>query len=156
MTVLSRKIASIPVRSASATWLRIVDLVAPTNAEARTELLAVTGVAASLVAREAMTTSPVIVAGKGPQLRLYCVHGEEAVEGTHVNEAALPASPAESEGWTVSLPCPKGDLSWVQESLKPISERITARDEEDRFLPDLEEEASEGSASINTESFLRP
>jgi len=156
MTVLSRKIASLPVRSASETWHRIVNLIAPTSIEAQTELLAATGVAASLVAREAMTASPIIAAGKGPQLRLYCIHGEEAVEATRVNEAALPSSPVESEGWTVSLPCPADDLSWVQAALKRISVCITARDEKEHYLAESEEPEGKEDASINKESFLRP
>jgi len=156
MTVLSRKIASIPARSASETWLLIVDLIAPANDEGRKELLAATGVAASLIAREAMRASPAIVSGEGPQLRLYCVHGEEAVEGTHVNEALLPASPIESENWAVSLPCPPDDLAWIQASLKRVSNRITARDEGERFLTDTDETTAENAAFIDPESFLRP
>jgi hypothetical protein len=156
MTVLSRKIASIPVRSASQTWLRIVDLVAPAEGDARVELLAAAGVAASLVAREAMAASPIVVAGEGPRLRLYCVHGEAAIEGTNVNEAALPESPIGAGSWTVSLPCPEEDLSWIQASLKRISNRITARDQEDRFSADPDERAAESKAYIDPESFLRP
>jgi hypothetical protein len=157
MTVVARKVASIPVRLASATWERIVDLIAPTNRASRTELLSVIGVASSLITREAMRESPIIVAGEGPRLRFYCVYGEDAVEGEKVSEAALPASPAESDTWTVSLPCPADDLSWVQSSLKEHSSRITARDQEETSLPEQDAGASADAtvATINVESFLR-
>ena len=156
MTVLARRVASIPVRSASATWELIVDLIAPTNGEARTELLAATGIAASLVAREAMVPSPVVVTGDGPRVRIYCVHGEKAVEGTGVKEAALPTSPVGSGSWAVSLPCPADDLPWVQKALGQVSARITARDMEESFSVAGEEEESTAQADIDLESFLRP
>lgn len=156
MTVVARRVASIPVRLASDTWLRLVDLVAPTNTAARGELLRVTGIACSLITREAMKDSPIVVAGDGPRARLYCVYGEEAIEGAKVNEAALPGSPAESSTWTVSLPCPAQDLSWVEASLKQLSSRITARDMSEMLLAEPDSEASAAEASINFESFLRP
>src|SRR5688572_30314849 len=103
MTVLARKVNSVPTRLASETWTRIVDLVAPTNASARTELLAVIGVASSLITRESFKDSPFIVWGDGPRIRVYCIYGEEAIEGAGANEAALPDSPAESGTWFASL-----------------------------------------------------
>lgn len=156
MTTAARKITSIPVRFATDTWQHILDLVAPTNEAARTELAGVTGLAASLITREAMRASPIIVAGDGPQLRIYCVYGEEAVAGDQANEAALPASPAEKGAWTMSLPCPTDDLNWVRASLKKRSTRITARDVAETALPEPEEETRASNATINVESFLRP
>jgi hypothetical protein len=155
MTILSRRMAAIPARLASDTWLRIVDLVAPTNTAARTELLRVTGIASSLITREAMKDSPIVVAGDGPRLRLYCVYGEDAIEGVKVNEASLPNSPAESSAWTVSLPCPGDDLAWVQTSLKQLSARVTARDAAETPMPEPDDETTGANATINAESFLR-
>jgi hypothetical protein len=156
MTLVARRLASIPVRLASDTWLRVVDLVAPTNVAAQDELLRVTGIASSLITREAMKQSPIVVAGEGPRVRLYCVYGAEAIEGVGVNEAALSSSPAESEAWSMSLPCPPDDLSWVQVSLKRHSSRITARDMAETSPSEPEEETPASAASINLESFLRP
>ncbi len=154
MTVLARRVASIPVRSASATWEFIVELIAPTNVEVRAELVAATGIAASLIAREAMVLSPVVVTGDGPRLRIYCIHGEKAVEGTQVSEATLPSSPIGTGSWAVSLPCPADDLSWVQKSLAQISAHITARDLEESFSAVTDEQGATGEAAIDLESFL--
>jgi hypothetical protein len=155
MTVLARKVNSVPARLASDTWARIVDLVAPTNAAARAELLRVTGVAASLITRESLKDSPFVLWGDGPRVRVYCIYGEDAIEGTNANEAALPDSPAESQTWAASLPCPADDLSWVQAQLAQLSSRITARDATET-IEDSSSEAAASSPTINTEAFLRP
>lgn len=156
MTVIARRIASIPVRLASETWETIVDLLAPSEASVRQELLGVTGVAASLITKETIKDSPVIVAGSGPRLRFYCVYGEKAIEGTGVSEASLPSSPTDPDTWILSLPCPADDLKWVQASLEKVSSRISARDMSEQSLPEPEEEAPEARATINRETFLRP
>jgi hypothetical protein len=96
-----------------------------------------------------------VVAGAGPRARLYCVYGEEAIEGVGVSESALPGSPAESSTWSMSLPCPVEDLSWVRASLERLSSRITARDMAETSLPEPDDEMAE-KATINVESFLRP
>jgi hypothetical protein len=156
MTVVARRLASIPACLASETWLRIIDLVAPTNILAQEELRRVIGVASSLITRETMKKSPIVITGNGPQIRLYCVYGEEAITGEGINEAALPRSPAESESWAMSLPCPADDLSWVNASLKQHSSRITARDLGSTSPPEAEEKTASSEASINLESFFRP
>ncbi len=158
MTVLARKVNSVPTRLASETWTRIVDLVAPTNVSARTELLAVTGTAASVITRESLRDSPFVVWGDGPRIRVYCVYGEPAIEGTSANEAALPDSPAESGTWWASLPCPAEDLAWVQGQLARHSSRITARDaaETESGSTDSASEAASSAARINREAFFRP
>jgi hypothetical protein len=103
-----------------------------------------------------MKDSPVVFAGEGPQLRFYCLYGEDAIEGAKVNEQALPGSPLGSSAWTVSLPCPAEDLSWVQESLAQLSSRVTARDAAQTSLTEAGGETTLASATINLESFLRP
>lgn len=157
MTVHGRRVASIPVRSATASWDFIIDLVAPTNQEARDELRAASGVAASLITREAMKEAPIVVLGSGPRLRIYCIYGQDAIENTHVHEASLPASPAETDDWLVSLPCPEEDLLWVTAALEDCSPRIVARDSR-KPLPEDEEDndSSDVGSSIDQESFLRP
>lgn len=160
MTVLARKVAATPVRLATDAWQRIVDLLAPTNTAARTELMSIVGVASSLITEESMKGSPIIVTGDGPRVRLYCLYGDDAIEGSKTNEATIPGSPAESgDGWKMSLPCPSDDLEWVRASLKKRSTRVTARDmSETRLQEEADENAatSASAATINMESFLRP
>jgi len=156
MTAIARKVASVPVRLASDTWYRIIDLVAPTNGSSRAELLRITGVAASLITRESLKDSPFVVMGAGPRVRVYCIYGQHAIEGTNVNEAALPESPSESDTWKGSLPCPADDLAWVQAHLAQLSSRITARDAADAAATESSEQGAASSATIDLESFLRP
>jgi len=125
-TTVARTMSSIPARTASETWRAIVNLIAPSDEQARTELLGVEGIACSLITDKAMT-APIIVTGKGPRVRIYCQYDEDAISGDDANESALATKPTEEE-WAVSMPCEEADLSWVQEALKKKSSRITARD----------------------------
>jgi hypothetical protein len=157
MTVIARKVTAIPARSASDSWQRIIDLVAPTNAAARAELVSVAGIASSLITEEAMKSSPIIMTGDGPRLRIYCLYGDEAIEGAKTNESSIADSPAENgDGWKMSLPCPSDDLEWVHASLKKRSTRISARDLTETTLADEATEEASTAATINMESFLRP
>lgn len=153
MSTVARKVAATPVRLATATWQRIVDLLAASNAAARAELVSVAGIASSLITEEAMRTSPIIASGSGPQVRVYCVYGEDAIERTSVNESAINGSPIRDR-----LPCPADDLEWVCASLKKRSSRITARDMAETRVPDEDDEAtgSASGATIDMESFLKP
>src|SRR5258706_14935541 len=89
MTVVARTFRSIPKRPALDTWAAIVDLLAPKpDSDSRRELESVAGIASSLVAREAMT-SPIVVYGCGPRVRIYCVYNEDAITGDAANEKRL-------------------------------------------------------------------
>jgi hypothetical protein len=126
-TVASRTFASTPKRDAAETWAAIVDLLTQgRNGAARNELLAVLGVAASLIADQAPKDAPIVVTCDGPRTRIYCFYDDDAIEGSDANEDALGFDPLEGD-WRVSLPCPTDDLSWVQRALKKHSTRITAR-----------------------------
>ncbi len=89
MSVIARRFASIPERTAIETWKAISALLAsdPKSAAAR-ELASVAGIACSLITREAMT-SPLVAYGAGPRVRVYCLYNENAVEGDDANESGL-------------------------------------------------------------------
>jgi hypothetical protein len=125
VTRVRRTFVATPARSASATWNAIVDVVTPEGVPARNEMLAVAGVAASLIAAEVWGKSAAVVSGVGPQLRIYCLYGEDAIVGDDANEDDLPWSPTEGD-WSMELPCPPEDLEWVQSALAELSDRITA------------------------------
>ncbi len=155
MTVIARRIIAEPVRLASETWKTIVDLLAPeADNKARDELLAVIGVASSLIAAEAMKNVPIVAHGSGPRVRIYCLYGEDAIIGEAANESKLAASPVSGD-WAMSLPCPEEDLKWVQTALKTQSVRITARDMSAVGDDDKSNNAGEKSARINGEAFFR-
>jgi hypothetical protein len=126
-TVVRRTFTSTPGRDAAATWTEIVNLLASgKNAGARNELMAVSGVAASVIADHAPKNDAIVVTCDGPRTRIYCIYDDDAIEGSDANEDALGFDPLSGD-WRVSLPCLPDDLTWVQGALKKHSERITAR-----------------------------
>jgi hypothetical protein len=127
-TVASRTFKSTPERDAARTWAAIVDLLTQgRSGDARTELLAVAGIAASVIADQAPKDTAITVTCDGPRTRIYCLYEDDAVEGSDANEEALGFDPLKGD-WRVSLPCLTDDLAWVQAALKKHSTRITARD----------------------------
>jgi hypothetical protein len=126
-TVVSRTFTSTPGREAMATWIAIVDLLSQgKDGSARKELLAVSGVAASVIADHAPKNDAVVVTCDGPRTRIYCIYDDDAIEGLDANEDALGFDPLKGD-WRISLPCLADDLAWVQAALKKHGDRITAR-----------------------------
>lgn len=127
-TVVRRTFTSTPGRDASSTWAAIVDLLTQgRTGAARTELLAVSGIAASVITDQAPKGSPITVTCDGPRTRIYCLYDDDAIDGSDTNEDPLGYDPLEGD-WRISLPCLADDLDWVQRALKKHSNRITARD----------------------------
>lgn len=160
MTVVARTFCSIPKRSAFETWAVIVDMLAPqAGSDARRELEAVAGIASSLITREAMT-SPIVVYGCGPRVRIYCVYDEDAITGDAANENKL-AFDATDGDWHMSLPCPEDDLDWVVGALAKKTKKITARDQAAEVESGENSQAAKGTptggaAGIDMEAFLKP
>jgi hypothetical protein len=158
-TVVARRVASLPERSAPATWEKVIDILAPDRDDpARDELKKVSGVAASVIAAESPASNAIVMHGGGLRVRLYCVYGDDAITREGLNEAAV-ASSATGDGWKLSLPCGPADLEWTQRKLKSLSERVTARAEGDE-LPDESEARADAGAddelTVNKAGFLKP
>ncbi len=155
-TVLARRVASTPVRTAAETWARIVELVAPDpQSAARKELTKVTGTACAAIASEAPKDAPIVVYGGGPRVRAYCVFDEDALTHEGINEDALPKSPTEGD-WHMSIPFLDEDVAWAGVSLTAASTRITARsvdDEVDEVASDAT--AAKSSLGIDMSEFLK-
>jgi hypothetical protein len=138
-----------------ATWKAISALLASDSTSGPAhELASVAGIASSLITREAMTT-PLVVYGSGPRVRIYCLYNEDAIEGDDANEAPL-SFDATAGDWKISLPCPADDLEWVQNSLKAKSTRISARD----MTAPVEDEDDTGErqasgSSVDLEAFFK-
>lgn len=156
MSVVARRIKSIPARSASDTWLVIVDLLAADATDARDELLRVDGIASCLISSEAIKDTPIVVRGKGPCIRVYGLYGEDAIVGDNANEAQLATCPTDGD-WSMSLPAPTEDLEWVQQALAKRSARVTARDMKEAFTVSDEpvEKQAQPIPTINPEAFFR-
>lgn len=124
MTVHARRIASVPIRTASETWRAICDLIAPHGSAARSDLDAATGLGSMLIAEEYSADDPIIVSGSGPQLRLYTLHSDEALE-TEAEEDPLAFDPTAGD-WKMSLPCGEVDLSAAQSAARKF-DRVEVR-----------------------------
>ncbi|HEX8674875.1 MAG TPA: hypothetical protein VF710_23450 [Longimicrobium sp.] len=155
MTVVARRLASVPARSAVDTWDAIVELIAPDpKSSARTDLNAAAGVACSLIAGE--MSAPIVVYGSGPRLRVYCLYGDAAIDGDDVTEGPLTYVPTEGD-WHMSLPCPEEELDWVQRRLRS-SMRVSARDDRSEVGDEKSEDRGargDGAPVVDLDAFLR-
>ena len=141
---IRRDISSIPHRSASETWLRIIDLVTGRGSEDVQQLKAAAGVMASIITDEHPATRAIMIEGVGPQLLVYCQYGMKAVEEGG-NMDLLTWNPTAGD-WTMHVPCDAENMAWVKESLSGTSPRIKVFDvdEADR----AEEEQQEAATKI--------
>lgn len=144
-TVASRTFRSTPHRDAHDTWLAIIALLTQgRTSNAYTELLAVAGIAASVIADQAPRDAAIVVTCDGPRSRIYCLYDDDAIDGADANEDALGFDPLNGD-WHVSLPCLADDLAWVQDALRKHSSRITARDS---AATTAEERAAKAAAPV--------
>jgi hypothetical protein len=126
-TVIRRSFRATPFRDAHATWVTIVDLLTRgRDGNARRQLMAVSGTAASVIADQAPRDEPIIVTCNGPRTRIYCMFDDDALDGSDASEEPVGFDPLNGD-WQVSLPCPEEDLAWVQGALARHGARITAR-----------------------------
>lgn len=152
-TVTRRTVRSSPHRDALATWRLIVDLLTATNTNARLELEGVGGIVSSTIADKACEKSGIIVSCDGPQTRIYCLFDDDAIEGSDANEDVLGFDPLNGD-WSISLPCHPDDLSWVQSALKDKSERVTARDQNEKKQASESTSRSSADLELDVQGFL--
>lgn len=150
----SRIIRSSPHRDTTSTWELIVDVLTQGKASAaRTELIAVTGIASSIIAERAPKDAAIVVTCEGPRTRIYCLYDEDAIDGSDAKEDALGYAPLKGE-WAVSLPCAEEDLLWVQRALKAKSSRITARDLSSKLGESDNSTAKSQELTVDVKAFL--
>lgn len=138
-----RDINSIPVRSASDTWDKIVALITGSGSVDVDQLRKAGSTIGSMITDELPAERPFILEGCGPQLRIYCRFAFKALEADDAINS-LTWNPTAGD-WTLHVPCDAENLAWVQSALKASAPRIKAFDiaEGDRF----EEDAGEALAS---------
>lgn len=151
-TVFSRTFRSIPHRTAYDTWAAIVGILTKGASGAkREELMAVAGIAASIIADRAPRDAAIVVTCEGPRTRIYCLYDDDAIDGSDASEDALGFDPLAGD-WAVSLPCAAEDLTWVQGALRQHSSRISARDSAETTVA----KQDSGGASASTGLVLDP
>ncbi len=154
MSVIARRIRATPERSAVETWKFIVNLISATSSGVRRELEAATGVAACMIADETPGVAPIIVAGCGPRLRIYCLYGEDAITGESSNEAEVTWNPT-AEEWTLWLPAPSEAIGWVRAELAKCGRRILAYDPEEEEPSTTPKREGLAELGTNIEAFKR-
>lgn len=137
-----RDISSVPFRSASVTWQRIIDLVTGPGSKDVQQIKDASGVMGSIITDEHPASRAIIIEGVGAQLRIYCRYGMKAVEeGGKVD--SLTWNPTAGD-WTMHVPCDAENIDWVRKSLSKTSSRIRvfdvaetdrAEDQEDDAVP---------------------
>jgi hypothetical protein len=154
-TVVRRTFNSTPRRDALATWHAIVELLTRAKqGAARTELLSVEGIVASLIADQAPREAAMIVTCEGPRTRIYCRYDDDAIDGGDANEEPLGYDPLKGD-WQMSLPCAADDLAWVQPALAKKTSRVVARDLAEAVTPaDSSKDSAAQSLVLDTKGFL--
>ncbi len=146
---IRRDVSSIPERSASETWDRIVDLVTGNGSKDVQQLKAAAGVMGSIITDEHPAVRPILLEGVGPQLRIYCEYGMDAIE-TGSKLDALNWNPTDGD-WTMHVPCDAENIDWVTRSLAASSPRIKVFDvtEEERAEDETTKSAAQSAIVVD-------
>lgn len=140
-----RDVSSIPFRSAGETWQRIIDLVGGPESVDLQQLKNAAGVMGSIITDEHPAARAIMIEGVGPQLRIYCRYGMNAVEeGGTVD--ALTWNPTAGD-WTMHVPCDTENIDWVKTSLSESSQRIQVFDVAEADRADEEENDTAAKSS---------
>lgn len=143
-----RDISSIPFRSATETWQRIIDLVTGHGSTEVQQLRAAAGVMGSIITDEHPAIRAIMIEGVGPQLRVYCRYGMKAIEGGAAVDS-LTWNPTAGD-WSMHVPCDAENIEWVKESLSRSSPRIRIFDvaEADRAEEEITEVAATNGGMV--------
>jgi hypothetical protein len=125
MSTVARRFSASPTRLSSATWKAIVELICKNDAGAAAEFAKVSAVASCLINDKLFAKNPLVVKSKGPRLRIYCLYGEDSIEGEDINEDALSWQPTADE-WHAFLPCSQEEYRETAASLKAKSAKFSA------------------------------
>lgn len=152
MSVIARKIAATPKRTVDEAWQIIINMISDQSSDARNILESITGIVSAILVDEIPANVPIVVTGKGPRIRIYCVYGENALQDDNCNEESLVQKPT-IDGWHMYLPCDKEELEWITKSLISISKFVTAYDKDKE--PDTEKNSdTQSSLTVDTSNFL--
>lgn len=147
MSVISRRFAACPARTASETWTAIVNVIAADSDTLKTQLMEITGIVASIISEETLANNAITLIGSGPRLRVYCLYNEDAI-ADDPNEAALSWKPFENE-WEMFFPVEENDHEWVSKLLKEKNARFKTYKAGEKITADEDERASKSESNFN-------
>lgn len=141
-----RDISSIPFRSASETWQRIIDLVTSPGSKDVQQIKAAAGVMGSIITDEHPQSRAIMIEGVGAQLRIYCRYGMKAIEeGGKVD--SLTWNPT-AGNWTMHVPCDEENIDWVRKSLSRSSPRIKVFEVTDADRAEDDEDGTAAKSNV--------
>jgi len=127
MSVVARRLASVPARSAGQTWHAFVELVSKPGTAAWTTLESIAGVGSMLIAEEYTGAGPIVVMpASGSRVHVYTLHNDDAL-GDDIDETKLASGPLLELGWSISLPSGADDLALAQAAVAKVT-GVTVRD----------------------------
>lgn len=157
MSVISRRVSSVPVRTSVGTWNAVIALLTAPGQAARGSLEAITNIAAMLITEEYTRDAPIVITPPaGPRVRIYTLHGAAAIDGGE-DESPLATWPLAESGWRLSLPCGIEDIDDIRTALAPYP-HIDVRDTTDGITVDVAAPAprATGTVSINYAEMEQP
>ncbi len=136
-----RDIASIPMRSASETWIAITDLVSDGTSIDADQLRDASSAMADVISEEFPAEHAIIFSGCGPQLRLYLDYAAVAMErGNNIDP--INWLPTACEDWRVYVPTDADDLSWMNKLFADRAPRFSVYDKAKGFEVDCDSKSN--------------
>jgi hypothetical protein len=148
-----RDIASIPLRSAEATWAEYTNLVTGSGSGDTAQLDAAATVMASLIVDEAFRDEPLTLTGVSHRLVVYLLHGHDALEaGSGIDRLAW--NPTAGD-WKLFVPCPEEQYTWAKKALATRAPRFVVLKPGEKVKEEGETAAAEAALGVNWEVFGR-
>ena len=145
-----REVSSIRHRSAGETWQKIIQLVTGPGTKDLQHLKNASGVMGSIITDEHPASRAIIVEGVGPQLRIYCRYGKEAVEeGDSVDVISWNArrrASTYSTSLKTTAPTMRTSCSWFHGSKRSTRRTMAPRPSFPRTTPTFIGKAKQSSA----------
>lgn len=138
MTRVARRVGAVPVRTASEAWEFIVGMITTSERSMHADLVTAGNAAAMLISEEHTSMAPILLSGCGPQVRIYTLHGDRALDDGSGNEMALNIMPSDS--WELALPATGTDFALAAAEVGGL-EHITIYD------PTVEEPSADSSSN---------
>lgn len=143
MTVITRRVAARPARTASETWALITGILFSSHDEGRALCAVASGVASSVIAEELPASTPFVLVGAGPRVRIYTLYDEDALDEPEEMPVRLDL---DGRDWYLWVPCAKEDLGWAEPAV--ASARRCRLYDAAIGIPDEATKGEERSASV--------
>ena len=151
MSVTSRKFAAYPERTSTQTWERITQVLCKDSSSAKAEFNAVIGGVSSVICTEIPKSSPIIIRGSGPLIRIYCLYSEDAILGLETSEEEVSWNPFR-EDWKTYIPCAKDEIDLMKKVIENKSDNFKIYDESKKLIfTNNDRSLSESELSIDTD-----